>query len=306
VKRSNRLVILVGVLLAVLAFVGVVIVLNSNSGNNNNGNNGPTVAKVDVLVAKADIAIGDPVTPDKVEVSQVDPAAVVGTRFADTSQVSGQRAIFDIPAGSQVSQESLGIGGAGIIDIEGQLKPGEKAIAFQVDRVTGLDFLLRPGDHVDVVLAETVQVLQPTQDTANASPGQQRFEPVQGLESARTVKTILTDKRVLYVSATRNRSVSASPSPGQTAAPASADIQSDSVIIVIAGSDQDAEVIKFAQNDFSVVGPLTAILRRAADADEGVPEETTTGITIDILFSQYGIPVPNIIQALGPSPSPKP
>ncbi len=304
-KRSNRLVILVGVLLAVLAFVGVVIVLNSNSGSGPTGSNAET-PKVAVLVAKADIAIGDPVTPDKVEVAQVDPAAVVGTRFADASQVTGQRAIYDIPAGTQVPQEALGIGTAGQYCIECQLKPGEKAIAFQVDRVTGLDFLLQPGDHVDVVLAETVQVLQPTQDTANASPGQQRFEPVQGLEASRTVKTILTDKRVLYVSATRNRTVPASPSPGQTAAPASADIQSDSVIIVIAGSDQDAEVVKFAQNDFSVVGPLTAILRRAADADEGVTEETTTGITIDILFSQYGIPVPNIIQALGPSPSPAP
>ena len=90
--------------------------------------------------------------------------------------------------------------------IECQLKPGEKAIAFQVDRVTGLDFLLQAGDHIDVVLGTTVQVLQPTADTVDASPGEQRFEPVQGLEAAKTVKTILTDKRVLYVSATRIRS----------------------------------------------------------------------------------------------------
>ena len=78
------------------------------------------------------------------------------------------------------------------------------------------------------------------------------------------------------------------------------------MIIVFAGSDQDAEVIKFAQNDFSIVGPLTAVLRRTADAEEGVPEEETTGITIDLLFENYGIPIPNIIQALGPSPSPAP
>ena len=303
-KRSNRLVILVGVLLAVLAFVGVVIVLN-NTGNT--PTNQPTVVKVKVLTATEDIKIGDPVTPDKVEVTEVDPDAVVGTPFHDTTQVNGQRAIYDILANTQVSQEALGLGEGGTYAIEEQLLPGEKAIAFQVDRVTGLDFLLRPGDHIDIVLSQTVQVLQPTQDTVNASPGEQRFEPVQGLEAAKTVKAILTDKRVLYVSATRNRSVPlATPSPGQTAAPASADIQSDSVIIVFAGTDQDAEVIKFAQNDFSVVGPLTAVLRRAADAAEGVPEEETTGITIDILFNQYGIPVPGIIQALGPSPSPAP
>ena len=303
-KRSNRLVILVGVLLAVLAFVGVVIVLNSTG---NGTSNEPVVQKVTVLVATEDIKIGDPVTPDKVGTLEVAPDAVVGTPFHDTSQVNGQRAIYDILKDTQVSQEALGLGQAGTYAIEEQLEPGEKAIAFQVDRVTGLDFLLRPGDHIDIVLGTTVQVLQPTQDTAGASPGEQRFEPVQGLEAARTVKTILTDKRVLYVSATRNRSQpAATPSPGQTAAPASTDVQSDSVIIVFAGTDQDAEVIKFAQNDFSIVGPLTAVLRRAADADEGVPEEETTGITIDILFDQYGIPIPNIIQQLGPSQSPAP
>ena len=303
-KRSNRLVILVGVLLAVLAFVGVVIVLN------NTGSTGPTneVVLAKVLVATEDIAIGDPVTSDKVDVKEVDPAAVVGTRFTDPSQLAGQRAIFDIPAGTQVPQEAVGITGPGTQCIACQLKPGEKAIAFQVDRVTGLDFLLQVGDHIDVVLGTTVQVLQPTADTVNASPGEQRFEPVQGLEAAKTVKTILTDKRVLYVSATRIRAtaVQATPSPGQTAPPASAAVQADSVIIVFAGSDQDAEVIKFAQNDFSTVGPLTAVLRRTADAEEGVPEEETTGITIDLLFENYGIPIPNIIQALGPSPSPAP
>ena len=53
-KRSNRLVILVGVLLAVLAFVGIVVLLGQQKSPE-------TVKKqtVDVLVAKQDIAIGD-------------------------------------------------------------------------------------------------------------------------------------------------------------------------------------------------------------------------------------------------------
>ena len=62
-KRSNRLVILVGVLLAVMAFVGIVVLLGRSSGPNT-----ATPTTVKVLVAKADIAIGDAVTPDKVVV----------------------------------------------------------------------------------------------------------------------------------------------------------------------------------------------------------------------------------------------
>ena len=288
-KRSNRLVIFVGVLLAILAFVGIVLLLNSP------GNGGPSpTAKVNVLVAKVDIAIGDPVTPDKVEVQQVDPTAVTGTAMGAPSQVAGQPALLAVPKGSQVSKEVItgGTGGS----ISQLLKPGEKAIAIQVDRVTGLDFLVKAGDHVDIVLTEKITVLQPTQDTVSKPAGQQRFETVQGLDAVRTVKTILQNKRVLYVSQSRQAqaaAAAASPAPGQTQAQAAA---IEKVIIVIAGTDQDAEVIKFAQNDVTEVGALTAVIRNTQDS----ATEKTTGITIDRLVTQYGLAIPNIVKSLTP------
>ena len=82
-KRSNRLVILVGVLLAVLAFVGIVILLNSTDGTGD----GPEQRTVPVLVATEDIDIGEPVTPDKAEVRQVDPEDAA-TGFTSTSSTS--------------------------------------------------------------------------------------------------------------------------------------------------------------------------------------------------------------------------
>jgi Flp pilus assembly protein CpaB len=289
VKRSNRLVILVGVLLAVLAFVGIVVLLGRPSGP---GTVTPTTVKV--LVAKADIAIGDAVTPDKVVTKDVDPTAVTGTRFSDTSQLTGSPALYPIAKDQQVSQESVGLGPRATQCITCQLKPGEKAIAFQVDRVTGLDFLVQAGDHIDIVYRATIQILQPTADTVNGPAGRQRFEPVTGLEAAPTVKTLLQNKRVLYVSATRIHSIAdttATPSPGQqantqTAAPI------ETVVIVFAGTDADAEVVKFAQTDQSVIGPLTAILRNTKD--QGV--ETTKGLTLKLLVDTFGIPIPDIIR----------
>jgi len=289
VKRSNRLVIFVGVLLAILAFVGIVIILNQQ---------GPTTGggplKVTVLIAKVDIAIGDPVTPDKVEPREVDPTAVTGTPLGDPSQVSGQPAQLAVAKGSQVSKEVIGLGG--VPPLSQQLKPGEKAIAFQVDRVTGLDFLVKAGDHVDIVLSEKITVLQPTTDTVGKPAGQQRFETVQGLDAARTVKTILQNKRVLYVSQSRQAqaaAAAASPAPGgQAQTPATI----EKVVIVIAGTDQDAEVLKFAQNDVSEVGTLTAVIRSTQDS----ASEKTTGITIDRLVTQYGLAIPNIIKQLSP------
>ena len=307
-KRSNRLVILVGVLLAVLAFVGVVILLQQDNG----GPEGPTVVKVNVLVAKQAIDIGEEVTPDKVETLEVDPSAVVGQRIGDPSGVNGQRALYDIPAGAQVPQEAIGLGTVGSVCIECQLLPGEKAIAFQVDRVTGLDFLIQQGDHVDIVLSQPVVPLQETQDSIDARAQddtlQPRYETVNGLTNPRTVKTILQDKRVLYVSATRVRStaVQSTPSPGATAAQQQATAQIDSVIIVIAGFPQDAELIKFAQQDLGEVGFLTAIIRRVADTEEGVVDPETTGVTLDILVNEYGVPVPNIVVLQPQTPTPSP
>jgi len=305
VKRSNRLVILVGVLLAVLAFVAIVILLNQDPG----GTGEPEEpATVNVLVATQNIEIGDPVTPDVVEVRPIDPEGVQPTRLADASQVSGQPALFAVPAGSQVTAELIGIGDQLAVNIAAQLQPGEKAITFQVDRVTGVDFLVKPGDTIDVVMSQAITVLQETADSAanedeEAAP---RFEAITGLENQRTVKAILQDKRVLYVSSTR----ATRPDPVDTNGDGVIDELDeqpeqavvDSVIIVFAGTDQDAEVIKFAQNDLGEVGSLTAVIRHADDDEV----ETTLGITIDQLVEEYGLRIPNIVEQLNEEAAPTP
>jgi pilus assembly protein CpaB len=296
VKRSNRLVILVGVLLAVLAFVLVVILLNQQQ---------ETVAPtepttVTVLVATQDIEIGDPVTPDLVETQEVEPGAAVATRLADPSQLRGQPALFRVPAGSQVTQELIGVVLPGEVPLGEQLQPGEKAIAIQVERVTGLDFLVRPGDIIDIVTAQQITVLQETVDSAQAEEGVPvRFETVPGLEDVRTVKTVLQNKRVLYVSATRSRATTPEPAEGEEPpAQPPAEQVIENVIIVFAGTDQDAEVIKFAQRDLNELGALTVVIRHADDEED----EPTTGITIDILVEQYGVPIPGIVTDLQPTP----
>jgi Flp pilus assembly protein CpaB len=290
VKRSNRLVILVGVLLAILAFVLVVVLLNQNPPESAEPTSGT------VLVATSDIAIGDPVTPDKVESKTVPLEAVTTESLTDPSQVSGQPALYAIPADSQVTKGAIGTGTTGPC-ISCQLETGEKAIAFQVDRTTGLDFLVQPGDVIDIVLSEEIQVLQETADSVEArltdpdvTP---RFEAVTGLESARTVKAVLQSKRVLYVSDSRiqqQAAAEASPAP-EGAAPPPPETPIENVIIVFAGTDADAEVIKFAQRDLNEIGALTAVVRSAGD--EAV--EDTLGVTIDALVERYGLSVPGIV-----------
>ena len=303
-KRSNRLVILVGVLLAVLAFVLVVIMLQPGGGGT--GQEEVPVTEV-VLVATEDIDIGEEVTPEKAEPEDVPPDGVIQTPLRSVTQLQGQPSLFRIPAGSQITAEAIGIGDPLRVNLDAQLQPGEKAVTFQVDRATGVDFLVTPGDYIDIVLSQQISVLQETADSAantdaNAPP---RFEVVTGLENQRTVKAILQDKRVLYVSGTK----ATQPQPQDTngdgvidendAQPEQAVLES--VIIVFAGTDADAEVIKFAQNDFSEVGPLTAVVRHAEDD----ALEETPGITIDQLVEIYGLRIPNIVEQLNTEDAPQ-
>ena len=127
-----------------------------------------------------------------------------------------------IAAGEQITREKAGLTG-GAAGPEDQLEAGEKAIAFQVDRVTGLDFLLTAGDHIDIVIAQDVTPIQQTADSVaeqrDNPNAPARYEAVAGLSNVRTVKTIIQDRRVLYVSQTRARAaVTGTPSASASAA----------------------------------------------------------------------------------------
>jgi hypothetical protein len=125
----------------------------------------------------------------------------------------------------------------------------------------------------------------------NSPPAQQRFEAVAGLESAPTVKTVLQNKRVIYVSQVRTTAVGGGEeSPAQDGG-GEAPAEITSVIIVFAGTDQDAELIKLAQSDVTTTGVLTAVVR---NRDDDV-NEATTGVTLSLLIERYGVPVPNIV-----------
>lgn len=289
--RRNRLIILFGILLAALAFVGIVFLLNQRPAGTED-----TTPGVEVLVATTEINVNDEITADMVEVQDVDPEDVQGVRVGDESLAVGRTALVSVPEGAQVSAEVFGQVGQTPTDIVGQLQPGEKAIAFQVDRVTGLDFLVRRGDNVDVVIGAEIRAVQQTADSLQNPDLPPRYETIPGLETARSVKTVLQNKRVLYVSATQLATTApgAQATPTPAAAPEGEEQEAvvDRVVVVIAGSDADAELVKFAQRDVGELGALTVVLRHPDDD----AEEETEGVTIDALVERYGVPIPDIAE----------
>ena len=280
-KRSNRVVILVGVLLAILAFVAIVILLNSRPVADTTTE--PTTTTV--LVAIAEIPPDTDVTADLVDELEVDLDAVLPDALRDPSQLADRTTVRAIPAGSQVTEAAFGGGGAAVeADLEGQLLPGEKAIAVQLDPVTGLNFLIKQGDVVDLIVS------------VDFAPGSILAAPhlrSNDAETVRTVKAVLQAKRVLYTS---DSNIPLPPvldeegnevPPPETQAPGN-------IIIIIAGSDADAELLKFAQRDSNEVGVITVTLR--SSDDEAIEE--TVGVTLQDVIETYGVVLPQPIEGI--------
>ena len=271
---------------AVIAFVGIAVFL----GSQQSGTAGQEPTTQRVLVALEAIEVGEQVTPDKVEAREVPADAVAGTALGDPSLLGNRPAVFAVAQGQQVNEETFGRMGPGRFEIASQLRAGEKAVAFQVDRVTGLDFVLEPGDVIDLVISVDVAVVDVDDETGETGA-------LEGLGNQRTVKTVLQGRRVLYVSDMGAFSGDPDASPDPEGEPV---VQADQMIIIIAGTDQDAELIKFAQRDIAELGAITVTLR--APGDDQV--EQTTGVTLDRLITDYGVPVPNVVILPETTPAP--
>ena len=282
--RSNRLFIVGGVICAVAAFVGIVFFL----GSQGSGATAQQATTRNVLVTLQDVEVGQAITPEMVEVREVSIDAAAGTPLGDPSLLANRPAVFAVAKGQQVTEETFGHVGSAQIDIAGQLRPGEKAVSFQVDRVTGLDFLLQQGDVIDIVISVEVSVSEVDDETGETTN-------IDALGTQRTVKTVIQARRVLYVSDTGT--FAPDGEEGEEQEPTT---PTDQMIIIVAGTDQDAELLKFAQRDMNENGAITVTLR--SPGDEAVEE--TTGITLDRLITDYGVPVPNIVILPETTPAP--
>ena len=146
-KRSNRLVLLVGVFLAIVAFIAVLLL--GPGGGDDPSKAVPTVAKT--VIATADIPLGARITADKVTVVDKPIAGRDADAFGDVSQVLGKTVREPVVADAAITAKTLTGGRAGqILDI--QVPPGRRAITVQVDQVTGVGTVIKTGDYVDMVV----------------------------------------------------------------------------------------------------------------------------------------------------------
>jgi Flp pilus assembly protein CpaB len=289
-KRSNRLILLIGFVLAIGAFAGIFVMLS-------NGTTKPPPETSSFVVAAADIPIGTSISKEMLTTSTVPKGTQPGDSFGLVEQVVGKVARTDIKKDAYISTGSFS-STSSQSNIAGLLPTGYRALPVRVDQVNGVGTLIQPGDHVDVV----VTMGGASFPVVTTDPTTKVLTVVTGVNTT-SVKDVIQNVQVVATLA------SLSPVPAQSgstgaAAPASGTVVSaESVqIVVLAVTAQQAEVLRFSEvdgtNDQSGTPTVTLLLRSTLDKD--LPPDDTTGITLRQLVDHWAVLPPQIVETVLP------
>jgi len=327
-KRSNRLVLLVGIFLAIVAFVLIAILLSNGTGpNKTTPSAAPTT--VGIVVAVNDIALGATIQQADVTTKDVPVNQKPGNAYTNTAFVVGQIARQKVTAGQLITTDVLNQNGS-IENIE--VPPGLVGIAVQVDQISGVGTIIKPGDFVDVISGFTgpdnVPLVIPNPSPAPNAP-LTYIKIDDNLYNHATVKALAQGLQVLgtLLPPPTQAEAQATPTPGPSGAPANngggggneTTLNGQQQIVILAATPQQAELIKFTQ----MSGSITLVLRSPEDCttEPGASAEpsastaptepgqycpiiATTGVTLRRAVDDNGVLPPQVVQVLVPSPLP--
>lgn len=310
-KRSNRLLILLGLIVAISGAVAAAVVANGSGGGgtaNATASASPTPTPeptVQVVVAKGDIHAGDQITAEMVGLKPMalsERDALGPDTFSSVDQVIGKIAAADIGNGTAIvaSRDFFSISGAVTEgkDLSGAITQGMVAVSMEIDQTNGVGTLIVPGDHVDIILSVYVDTLALTApDAAKNSivlAGGQQVTSKMVIRNRRILATLLPPEVPTGAAATANPSAplaSASPSAGVI------QFTSRHMVAIVEVMPEEAEVIRWAQRveklDPQNYIDLSFALRSRADDNTKGSHTDTGGITYYQLVQNYGVLPPD-------------
>lgn len=286
-RRTSRLVLLLGVFLAALVFV---VILLGNKGPS--GQTGTPVAsaptQLPTVVAVADIPLGTIVTQEMLTTRTLATNLREGSVYGDPSQAVGKTTRKAITAGAQVHSS----------DFQNRAVPltvptGRRAITISVNELTGVGNLLDVGDTVDLIISlrgDAFPVVQVLKDGS--------ITVVSGINPL-SIKLPLLLQDVQIIGVINPPPPAAPAAAKDQPAPSQAPAFTEPVnkLLILAVTPAQAEVLLFART----TGVLDAILRSPLDAGQTAE---TTGVILKTLVDKYGILPPEIVQVPIPTPLP--
>lgn len=187
--------------------------------------------------------------------------------------------------------------------------PPNKVFPLEVGNLTGVADQIRPGDAVDLVMTYEIRrlIIRPTL-TLDPETGQLVVTPVEETLVDRVTKTMVQNVQVLRVLKPAIPQDTGTPTPaGASGQPAPAPVSTPTTdtyvpgaqwILLLAMTDQEAEIVKFTLDQQDPKPQITLVLRGRDDGEI----ENTTGVTLRLLTSRYGLPLPEPLQPLALAP----
>jgi pilus assembly protein CpaB len=283
-KRSNRLILLIGLFLAAIAFVGIILVLGQGGGTNEPGID---ATKTTMVVAAADIPLGTTITEDLVGTQEVRNTELPAGAYKLESEVVGRAVTTQLTKGQLVDANAFSTTTVNP-DVARLLDAGRRAMSVQVDQVSGVGTLVKPGDRVDVVIGISGADKFPVVTT---DPATDQVSLVPGL-NATSVKAIIQNLEVVGTLLPPPSGETPTDETTDGTAPA---LNGQAQIVILSVSAQEAEVLRFAQID----GTITLVLRSPEDKD--APPDDTTGITLRLVVDNWAVIPPQVVETVLPT-----
>jgi len=280
-----------GVVLALVAFGGV-LMFGSGSGN---AQPAPTTASV--VTAAADIPLGTALDATMLVVVQK-PLAEATDTYSDPAVLLGKVVRETVNAGVALTPATFASGGAAnAAQVTSALKPGQVAVAVQIDALKGVGGFIQEGDYVDVVLTTQVPIVLAAPVAAGGSGSSGSTDPFTAVPADAadntSVKVLVQNVQVLAHGA----AVATVATSGSAAVdPATGAPLADSTILILSVTPQQAEFIRFGQTATNAT--LSLVLRAPADVTSA--DAATTGVTLRELVDKYGVLPPQTVTVTYP------
>ncbi len=303
-KRTSRVFLLGGIILAIIVFVLIILLFSNGTGGTGSTNNPPPVTQLDTVYATVDISLGTQVTSDMVATHKVDVTTRSATAFSNINDVVGQIIRTTVVANTDLNASMFASSGI-VASVTPNLDKGMRAMSVQVDQVTGVGTLIQTGDHVDVIIGFGGSTAGSTCGTGfqldNVDPKTGVITPVSALGGS-SIKMVVQSSKV--VGTLLPPPPAAPANSGASTPPSGTSLNGQQEIVLLQVTAQQAEVIRYGQVD----GCLSLVLRSPKDyVDASTPPnpvvpplDPTTGVILKTLVDQYGVLPPQIIQVVLP------
>jgi pilus assembly protein CpaB len=313
-RRGGRLILLLGVIIAAAAALFLYVFLQRNP-TPNPIDNVPTTEppKKQIVIARIDIPSNSVLTDTETflqsgEISEAEFNARPNQYFTSQGELQGKVTLRSIVATEPILRSDVQDAGLSL-----QIPPAApnearpKAFTLSVNNLSGVADQIKSGDVVDVIASFrfTRTFLRPSFNDQG-----QLIIKEDSITDLQSTKTLVQNVQVLKVikppAAPEGTPTPGGPPPnqegppqtdasGQAVGPDGAPAQPGQAgetltpgtwILVLAVTDQEAEIIKLSREQGT---GITLVLRGRGDT----AVENTVGATIDLLVSQFGLPLPN-------------